>query len=142
MTLKKRKSQIGTAQEEEDTILFISGTKAKCLAVSQIKGLLLPPRKSCCRGWGGFSPVPPSSHRLGFPWEAADWHPDCQPDDGSYQENQTEEEDEVERKKIREEYQTSGKKKKKKKKKEEEEKKKTLAPETFYLLHLSFLISN
>lgn len=25
--------------------LFISGTKAKCLAVSQIKGLLLPPRK-------------------------------------------------------------------------------------------------
>ncbi|XP_056245420.1 uncharacterized protein LOC130177571 isoform X4 [Seriola aureovittata] len=45
--------------------------------------------KSCCRGWGGFSPVPPSSQRLGFPWEAADWHPDCQPDDGSYQENQT-----------------------------------------------------
>ncbi|XP_056245419.1 uncharacterized protein LOC130177571 isoform X3 [Seriola aureovittata] len=44
---------------------------------------------SCCRGWGGFSPVPPSSQRLGFPWEAADWHPDCQPDDGSYQENQT-----------------------------------------------------
>ncbi|KAK9538041.1 hypothetical protein VZT92_005602 [Zoarces viviparus] len=23
------------------------------------------------------------------PGEAADWHPDCQPNDGSYQENQT-----------------------------------------------------
>lgn len=43
---------------------------------------------SCCWSWGGFSPVPPSSTRLLVPWEATDWHPDCQADDGSYHENQ------------------------------------------------------
>ncbi|MEQ2242982.1 hypothetical protein ILYODFUR_002404 [Ilyodon furcidens] len=44
--------------------------------------------RCCCGGWGGFSPLPPSSHCLRVPRDPADWHPDCQADDGSYHENQ------------------------------------------------------
>lgn len=48
-------------------LLFISGTKAKCLAVSQIKGLLLPPRKRWNNkyGWRWNQPyllLAPDSH--------------------------------------------------------------------------------
>lgn len=44
--------------------------------------------RSCYGGWGRSSPVLPGSHRLEVSREAVDWHPDCQLDDGSYQENQ------------------------------------------------------
>lgn len=42
------------------------------------------------KSWGKASArAPHGSHRLQILREAADWHPDCQADDGSYHENQT-----------------------------------------------------
>lgn len=43
---------------------------------------------AAAEGWGSFGPVPPGSRCLRVPRDAADWHPDCQPDDGFYHESQ------------------------------------------------------